>query len=233
MAPVKHAQPTYSQEPIFDDPPADPVDPPVVADPVDPVDPPTDDIDPEIRERVLASLRDGVPETPEGYTLPELDGFDRESAEGSATIKAMREAAHKAGLKPEAFNEAVKTYVEAETAEAAKFHEEQMALLGKDEAQRGQRISAINSQLTAALPKEQAEALMGAAMSADVVLAIETLLAKRPVTTTAEPPKPMDDWPTINKLMNSTEYMGYEHERDPAVVARVEAYFARGGKRGG
>jgi len=242
VAPVKHTNAIYPKRDehgeLVDDPtpvaeppaPAEPApDPPAEPGPAsDPV-PPGDDIPDDVRQRVLDELRVGVPATPEDYVIPDIEGFDKETAADSAIFKTMRSAAHEAGLKPEAFDKLVQDYVTAEVAETNEFHSKQMALLGKDETAQQARVGQVNAALTRMLPKELAEGLMHVAATAAAVQAIEALINRAPSAAPSAPPAPKDDADTIRKLMNSKEYMGYEHERDPAIVARVDRFFEAGG----
>ena len=74
--------------------------------------------------------REGVPEAPDGYTVPEIEGVDVEELTGSNVFKTMRSAAHDAGMSQATFDEFVGAWAEAEKAEIEAFKTEQMSLLG-------------------------------------------------------------------------------------------------------
>lgn len=201
-------------------------DPNAVPDPNAGEEPKSED---DIRAAIIAEMREGVPETPEGYEIPEIDGVDRELLEGSNVFVTMREAAHDLGMKPDKWNEFVGKWAAAEKQEIEAYRDEQLAMLGKDENQVKTRLGSLSGALTRMLPAEEASALMGAAVSAGVVKALERLISNRPATPTSTTVPQKDDAKTIAKLMNSREYMGHEHERDADVVARVDKFFAEGG----
>jgi len=183
----------------------------------------------EIRATLLAELREGVPEKPEDYTVPEIEGLDKEALESSSVYQTMREAAHELGMKPDKWNEFLGKWSSAERQEMDTFRDEQLALLGKDEGVVKQRLGTLSGALTRMLPEDEAKALMGVAVSAGTIKALERLIGNKPSQSTVVSFPQKDDGPTIAKLMNSKEYMGYEHERDPTIVARVEKFFAEGG----
>lgn len=183
----------------------------------------------EIREAILAEMREGVPDSPEGYEVPDIEGIDKETLESSTVFVTMREAAHQLGMKPDKWGEFVGKWAAAEKQEIESYREEQLALLGKDTAQVQSRLGNLSGALTRMLPADEARELMGAAVSAGVVKALERLISNRPANPTATNVPQKDDPATIAKLMNTKEYMGYEHERDPEIVARVEKFFAEGG----
>lgn len=187
----------------------------------------------QIREELEAERTKDRPESADAYTLPEIEGWDAEAAADSPVFSTMRQAAFDAGLSNEAFAKLAGDYVEAERVKANERYEAELGLLGKDPEAVKQRTKALGTALTRMLPKDQATALINSATTADSIKAIEALINRAPKGGTSAPPAARDDWATISQLMNSDAYMGREDQRDPKVVARVEAYFNAGGKRGG
>lgn len=226
----------------------DPVDPPVdpqnpSPDPVDdnPPEEPSDEIvlpqtEEELQQRIDEALsaaasqpKEGVPATAEEYTIPEIDGIAADEISSSTVFQTIRSAAHEAGVPQEAFNKLVTDWHAAEVAEVETYRTEQLALLGQDEEKVKLRLGTLSASLTRLLPEAEAKELMGAAASAGVVQALERLINRAPAPRSPVQQPEKDDESTIKKLMNSPEYMGLEHERDPEVVARVDRYFAGGG----
>lgn len=191
-----------------------------------------EELDQLIQQRLDAAEADRLkdrPENAEGYTIPEIEGLDAEELQGSTVFQTMRSAAHEAGMSQASFDKFVADWAEAEKAEVETYRDEQMALLGTDEQAVKTRLGTLSGALTRMLPKDEAEALLGAAASAGVVKALERLISKSPAPKLPPRDEAKDDAATIASLMNSKEYMGMEHERDPKVVARVDAFFAAGG----
>jgi hypothetical protein len=183
----------------------------------------------DIRASILTELREGVPEKPEDYVIPDIEGLDKEALEGSTVYQTMREAAHELGMKPDKWNEFLGKWSSAEKQEMDSYRDEQISLLGRDESQVKQRLGTLSGALTRMLPEDEAKALMSAAVSAGTIKALERLISSNATQRTVSAVEAPDSAEIIRKLMNSKEYMGYEHERDPVIVARVEKYFAAGG----
>lgn len=171
-----------------------------------------------------------MPETPDAYELPEIEGVDPNDLAGS-TMTVLRTAAHEAGIKPDAFKKLVTDWHTAQAEEIATFQQEQMALLGPNEDAIKQRVGKVATFLTRTLPEDEREALMAMATTAAGVKALERLMSRAPTAAGSSAPAQPEDTPdTIRQLMNSKAYSGFGSERDPAVVKRVEAFFEKGGK---
>lgn len=220
-----------------DDSGTPPVEPPVTppADEPPAFTPPADQaaLDALIADGVTAAqakAREGVPEKPEDYVLPEMEGVDKEELEGNNVYKQLRAAAADMGVPQERFDGFVKAWYEAEQTEIKELRDEQLALLGKDEATVNTRLTTLSGAVQRMLPAPEAKALMDMATTADAVKAIERLVNKTPTSTRdAVTMQPKDDAATISKLMASDAYMGREDQRDPEVIARVDKFFADGG----
>lgn len=159
----------------------------------------------------------------EEYAIPEIEGFDAEAAAASPVFAAMRTAAFKAGLDQAGFDEAIKSYVDESSARTT---EAQTAEMGKLGANAKARIAAVGTFITSRLPAAQAEALRVSITTADAVKAIETLMgstARRTTAPVVAPPR--KERSDIERLMASPAYSGRERERDPKVIAEVEAWF--------
>lgn len=153
--------------------------------------------------------------------------------ESSPAFTLMRDAAFEAGLAPDRFQKLVGDYFAAENEATSAYQAAELAKLGPDEQAISARVGRVNDGLGRLLPADEAQALSAAAGNALVVQAIERLINRTPTAAAAPVAEAQDSWEEISKLMNSNAYMGLEHQRDPTVVKRVDAYFARGGKRGG
>jgi hypothetical protein len=179
----------------------------------------------KLTDEALGRLtRAGVPDTPDGYALPEIDGLDREQAGKSPVVAAMRAAAHKAGMAPEAFSEAMTQYVTLSLAAEEEAYTAEMAALGEGAKE---RINRLNSALGASLPAELASALAASATSAASVKAIEKLLEsggrQAPAGDQTNTP-PRKSKAEIEAVMNTPEY--YDHrKRNAAIVAEVDKWF--------
>ncbi len=170
------------------------------------------------------------PETADAYALPAIDGFDHEAAGQSALFSTLRAAAFESGLGQEQFNKVITDYVGAETAKAEAFEAAQTAALGP---QAGDRLKALGSWLDRTFTPQRAAALRAAATTADGVEALEEMMNG------GKSVKPRDDPPPANTgkteveilaLMKTPAYAGKESERDPKVIAEVEAWFAANAK---
>ncbi len=161
----------------------------------------------------------------EDYAIPEIDGFDAEVAAASPVFAAMRAAAFKAGLDQEGFTDAINSYVEESASRTTEARTAEMTKLG---ANAKARTSAVASFITSKLPAAQAEALRSAITTADLVKAIETLMGTgvRRAAAPAAAAAPRKERSEIEKLMASPAYSGRERERDPKVIAEVDAWFA-------
>lgn len=176
------------------------------------------------RAKHLEILRSETrPESADAYDLPDIDGFDKETAGKSPLVAALRKSAHAAGLDQEGFNAAVSEYVAESVRMAEAAHNLAMQELGENAAT---RTAAIGRWLGANLPKSQANALAASLTSAEAVIAFEQIMNGGRKSGGDPPPAPTRETRAeIEALMNSKAYMGKAAERDPAVIKRVDDWF--------
>lgn len=169
------------------------------------------------------------PEAPDGYALPDHDALDVEAMAGSPIVGLWRKAAHEAGLGQDQFQAVIAEYAEAEVARMEAEREAELAKLGENAAARTQAVALWASKVLGDETPEL-EALQRMASDAAGVQALEKLMdlmrdidtgageaaTKQPETTEAD----------IRALMNTPAYY-HPQKRDPAVVARVEAFFKK------
>jgi hypothetical protein len=168
------------------------------------------------------------PETAEAYELPDHEVLDFEALAASPVVSLWRQAAHEAGLGQEQFQKVITDYAEAEVqridaqtkaemeklGENAKARTEAIGLWAKRVFGEGDQFEAIASMATSAAAVTALEKLM--TMSGDIDLGGGDAPGNQPQETEAD----------IRALMNTPEYYN-PRRRDPAVVARVEAFFKR------
>lgn len=168
---------------------------------------------------------DDLPESDEAYQLPEIDGFDHEKAAASPILKALRKGAHANGVGQKAFEGIIADYVAEVQRVDTENYAAEVAKLGSNVES---RLQTLSNWIGASLPGPQAEALRAMTVSAGAVQALEALMNRgatpRP---RVDPPQAAQrkTRPEIEALMASKEYAGRPNERNPAVIAEVEAWF--------
>lgn len=186
------------------------------------------------RDKFLEIVRaEKRPESADAYALPEaIEGIDMEEAKASPLLAGLRTAAHEAGLDQDAFARVSTTMLtEAKKMADANIAAEKNKLGDKADA----RISAVNAWLGTALPVGQAKALAGMATTADAVAALETLMKSGARRTGSEAGQPgtgttRKTRQQIEELMSTPAYNGKPNQRDPKVIAEVDAWFAEEAK---
>lgn len=175
------------------------------------------------------------PEAADKYALPEVkdlglpEGVDFTFDDKSPLFTAAREAAFNAGMSQAEFSEKlIKPYVQEQLAaytKAEETYQTEMKALGEN-AQA--RIESVNSFLKANVSAEQAEALMGTAVTAKAVEAIEALITKANGTTFKAADKSnVANLPNEAELKAKMSDPKYWRDRDPAVVKEVEDGFKK------
>lgn len=169
------------------------------------------------------------PEAPDGYTLPEHDALDVEAMASSPIVNLWRKAAHEAGLGQEQFQSVIAEYAQAEVDRMEADRVAELAKLGENAAARTEAVALWAGKMLGSDTPEL-EALQRMAVDAAGVQALEKLMhLMRDIDTGAgeAPGKPTDETEAdIRALMNTPAYY-HPQKRDPAVVARVEAFFKK------
>ncbi len=164
-----------------------------------------------------------IPDTPEGYALPEIEGLDPEQLKTSPIVASLRAAAHKAGLPQEAFAEAIADYSERAQTQLKERTDIEIKALG-DNAK--QRIASLNSTLGQRLPTDLAQALASSITTAKGIEAIEKLLATgRRTTGTVAAAPPAKSRAEIEKMMADPRYAGRSQERDATFIAEIDKWW--------
>ena len=171
----------------------------------------------------LAPRAADVPADAGAYAIEGLpDTVDLEGLKASPLFTTLAASAHKQGIGQAAFNETIKTYVEAETKRADETADAEKAKLGSNAEQ---RIAAVGTFLSGKLSTEHAAALQAMTTNAAAVEALEALMGSAPPPRTPAPTAAAGDTEEdIKKLQSSPEYYD-RHKRDPAVVARVDKFY--------
>lgn len=177
--------------------------------------------DEELKAKWEAERLAGRPEKPDAYKLPEVPGV----ADDQPLTSWWRGFAHEAGLSQEQFEKAISAYTEAMAASQPK-PEAEIAKLGDNAAA---RLQALSLWAGKTFDAEELEAVRRAATTAAGVRALEKLMGSAAPTDerafeAAGPAE--DDEATIRKLMDSKAYWS-PNDRDPAVMKRVEDFYAR------
>ena len=169
------------------------------------------------------------PAAPDDYTLPEIEAFDPEALAASPIVNVWRQAAHEAGMSQEGFEKVLGTYAEVEVARMAEQYQAEVAKLGENAKARTEAVGLWAKKTFGETP--EFDAIAAVATSAAGVQALEKLMSamsdKQIGGGDGDPPLPDGDTKKdIDALMASKEYWSPQH-RDPAVVARVEAFFKK------
>lgn len=165
----------------------------------------------------------GIPDSPEAYELPVVDGLDADQLKASPIVGAFRNAAHKAGIPQAAFNEAIADYAERAQAQMKEQTDIEVKALG-DNAKG--RIAALNSALGQRLPTALAQALAASINTAKGIEAIEQLLASgRRTTGTPQSAAPVKSRADIEKMMADKRYTGKPQDRDPQFIAEIDKWW--------
>lgn len=182
----------------------------------------------ELKQQWEAERLAGRPEAPDKYALPEDDAFDAEALAASPVVELWRKAAFDAGLGQDQFNAVLTDYAKHEMERIEAHRTEEMGKLGENAKARaeavglwaskqfgeGEKFDAIAQVCTTAAGVEAIEQLMG-------------MLRDGPGNDNFEDSAPQaETLADIRKLMDSREYWDPQ-KRDPAVVARVEAFFKK------
>lgn len=171
------------------------------------------------------------PETPDAYELPSHDALDAEALAASPVVGLFRKVAHEAGLPQDAFAKTITEYAEAEVARIEAAATAEMQALGENGKQRAEAVGLWAQQRFGKEPAKYA-AIAQICTTAAGVEAIEELMreAGAPPATGdgggSNGTDPAQEEAEIRKLMDSREYYDPKH-RDPAVVAKVQAFFDR------
>ncbi|MCE2841211.1 MAG: hypothetical protein LW689_06905 [Novosphingobium sp.] len=176
------------------------------------------------------------PETPDAYELPSHDALDAEQLAASPVVGLFRKIAHETGLSQDQFAKTIADYAEAEVSRLQETANAEMKALGENGKQRAEAVGLWANQRFGSDPAKFA-AIAQICTTAAGVEAIEELMkeAGAPAATgdagNAGGNDLVQQEAEIRKLMDSREYYDPKH-RDPAVVAKVEAFFAKkyGGK---
>lgn len=129
----------------------------------------------EARSELPAKPEDYAFDIPDDFELPE--GIELKIDPEDPDLPVLRSWAHENAVPQKAMNELAKIFagreLRAQTGAMEEFNKE-FAALGKDAQS---RIDTIKRSLTARLPADQADALMGATFTAPAVKALEKLLS--------------------------------------------------------
>jgi len=179
-------------------------------------------------EWAAAVLKDR-PEASDKYELPKFESgnVDHDALAAHPLVGWWREQAYKRGLSNDEFKAGVEQYVTALTANMPKVQDE-VAKLGENANARLERVNAwANATFTD--PQEFA-AIQQLGATADGIKALERVMKAAgnsiDVNTGDAGASPEDDEKSIKALMDSKAYW-HPADRDPAVVARVEKFFAK------
>lgn len=173
------------------------------------------------------------PEAPDKYALPEHEAFDPEALAASPIVQLARQFAFENGANQEQFEGLINAYAESELKALDARYTEEMAKLGDNAKDRAKAVglwakgtfgeseyAAIEQITTTAAGVEAMEKVMNMLKNAGVEF---TLADDEAGGNTGDT---IDD---IRALMAQREYWDSK-KRDPAVVKRVEDFFAKNAK---
>jgi hypothetical protein len=181
----------------------------------------TEDLKNSLLEEITSTPKEGVPDAPDKYELPE--GFDEASRE-TELWNTFTSWSHERQLTQDDFNELVGLYATALTPNL----EAEKEKLGADA---DERLAALSQWVGVNVPDNIKPTIIGMATTAENIQALETLMKltvpqKLPgdVDTPAGSTEAVNEG-DIHALMMSKEYLDPLH-RNPEVVKKVDAFFA-------
>lgn len=190
-------------------------------------------VDPaKLKEAWEAERIAGRPEAPDAYKLPEDERFDAEALAASPVVGLWRKAAHEAGLPQDAFEKVLTEYADAEIARMEQQTAAELAALGENGKARTEAVGLWARRVFGETPKLDAIAqVTTTAAGVEAVEHLMKLLNDAGVDPGEFEPdnRGQETLADIRKLMDSREYWD-PSKRDPAVVKRVEDFFARQAK---
>lgn len=207
----------------------------------------------DVRAELLAEMRQGVPEQPDGYTLappreglPEslvlLDAVPGEDFQpepdkryfvlrpDDPLLTWWKTEAHRLGLTQEKFNEGVVQFAAAQARRTPTLAEQQQARqafyasLGENGVKRAEHLWGTLQSTLGEAGARAIDALLG---SKEQFEAIEALVTKAGGPKLAAAPVTPTVAPTLDQLRARMKDPKYWRDRDPAVVREVEQGFAR------
>jgi hypothetical protein len=180
-------------------------------------------------EELTASLLKDRPEAADKYELPKFENsnVDHEALAAHPLVGWWRDQAYKRGLSNDEFKAGVEQYVNALTANLPKA-EEEVKKLGENATARLERVNAwVGATFT---DPEEYSAIQQIGATAAGIKALERAMKAAggsvDVNTGDAGRGPEDNEADIRALMDSKAYW-HPADRDPKVVQRVEAFFAK------
>lgn len=191
----------------------------------------------KLREQIVAELREGVPESPEGYAfdLPKdaiPEGFEAVAPPADDPLLGeVRQVFHELGARPDQWGRVLNAFVRWQVGQAPDMAAER-AKVGEGAEQ---RIEAVDRWMARQLGDETMyRAVMDRATSADFVLAMEQLMrsmghaVQLPVGAPGAGAAPSQV--TAFEAQEAMRHADYYHEQKGAPLrARVDAFFRAGG----
>lgn len=184
----------------------------------------------EITESIQKQMRDGVPETPEGYDFQPVEGAIPEGYEfhfnkENPQYKEFNRLAHTIGLKPDQYNQIMSLYIQNELAMAPDKTVE-LAKLGENA---NARVERVDMWAKANLTNSSYQALVGQATTGEFIVAIEELMDKSrsadmEAVGDAQSTGPLSRQ-ELEQMMKDPRYRD-PRQRDPNYVKRVQDGFA-------
>lgn len=166
-----------------------------------------------------------VPATVDAYAPPAIEGLEADAIKENPAFKAFAKQAHLAGLGQEKFAGFVKDWIEeaiaAETTNVTKVKE----ALG---ANADTRLQTLSNGLAGKLTAEEHAAIRANMNDPLVITALEKLAqggGSGPAPRVLDTPAPTKSEAEIKALMLTSAYTGTGGDRDPKVVAEVDAWF--------
>ena len=183
-----------------------------------------DDIAAEVRKEIAAEIPEGVPETPDGYVVPEtIEITDPEAFAESEIATWWRDTCHAAKLPQEAYEQGLEAYATAIMGAQPDLAAERAALGENADA----RISAVGAWMEAnAKDESEYEALQRLTETASGVAMLERLTSGQ---TTLPSDGGGDPIPTQEELtaMQNDERYWKAGSRDPNFIKQVDEAYAR------
>jgi hypothetical protein len=183
-----------------------------------------DDIAAEVRQEIAAEIPEGVPETAEGYVVPEtIEITDPEAFAKSDIATWWRDTCHAAKLPQEAYEQGLQAYATAIAGEQPDLNAERAALGENADA----RISAAGAWMQAnAKDQSEYEALQRLTQTASGIAMLERMTNGQMVLPSDGGGDPVPTQEELTSMQNDERYWK-AGSRDPNFIKQVDEAYAR------
>lgn len=183
-----------------------------------------EDIAAEVRQEIAAEIPEGVPETPEGYVVPEsIEITDPDAFAQSEIATWWRDTCHAAKLPQDAYEQGLLAYANAIMGEQPDLAAERAALGENADA----RIAAAGTWMQAnAKDQSEYEALRRLTATASGIAMLERMTSGQMALTSDGGGDPIPTQEELTQMQNDPRYWK-AGSRDPNFIKQVDEAYAR------